>query len=235
MPGRVSYVRCKSFAVRHVIASPSHPPLFALLSSVYGRWTWHIEFGDEPPAPPTGHTTIDGSAVDGSPVDGSAVDGSGVHLHDTLNQTILDKVIPTTTTDEIAARTSTGTSPVPDFRYPLILQGAALPSARTMIETCPPDQRQSVLDEIDAMQALGKVLRPLGLLKSLASKAAMGQFFPNHSLPNAPGSAAKQRRDCVKSDSLISTHAAPRSLAPVSEQGRETIARLRNRFKIGRN
>lgn len=113
----------------------------------------------------------------------------------------------------------------------MILQGDAFLSARGFIETCPPDQRQAVLDEIDAMQALSKVLRPLGLLKSLASKAAMGQFFPNYSLPNAARSAAKERRDCVKSDSLISTHAAPRSLVPVSETGRETIARLRQRWK----
>jgi hypothetical protein len=107
-----------------------------------------------------------------------------------------------------------------------------LTSARKVMEICSPDQRQAVLDEIGAMHALGKVVRPLGLLKSLATKAASGQFVPNYSRSNAPQSAAKTRRDFVVSDSPIASQAATRSPSPVSDTGREAIARLRKNFKI---
>ena len=200
-----------------------------------GRWTWHIDFDDEPIAPPDGHSTIDGSAVDGSPVDGSAVDGSGVHLHKTLNQTRLDQLIntTTTTTDGIAACDTTEASSVSEYRYPLILQGTAFPSARRMLETCPPDQRQSVLDEIGAMHALGKVRRPLGLLKALIREAARGQFFPNHSASSAPNPTTTPCRDAEVSHSRPGTQLAFRSPAPISKVGQETLARWRKQLETG--
>jgi len=70
------------------------------------------------------------------------------------------------------------------------------------------------------------------LLKSLATKAASGQFFPNHSLSTGPISVTKQRRDAVVMDSQNESRPATRSPSPVSETRRETIARLRKNFKV---
>jgi hypothetical protein len=200
-----------------------------------GRWTWHIDFDDEPRAPPDGHSTIDGSAVGGSPVDGSAVAGSGVHLHNTLNQTRLDQLINTTTTTTggIEACNTTRASSVSECRYPKILQGGALPSARRMLDACPPDERQAVLDEIAAMHALGKVRRPLGLLKALIREAAKGQFFPNHSASSSPNPTTTPRRDAEVSHSGPATQPAFRSPAPISKVGQETLARWRKQLKTG--
>jgi hypothetical protein len=202
-----------------------------------GRWTWHIDFDDEPLAPTGGHLTIDGSAVDGSPVDGSAVDGSGVHLHKTLNQTRLDQLINKTTTTTVgaAASNTTAGSSGSEYQYPEILQGTAFPSARRMLETCTPDKRQSVLDEIGAMHAVGKVRRPLGLLKALIREAARGQFFPNHSASNAPSPTTKPRRGGEVSDPLPSAQSSSRVPKPVSDLGRETLARWRKRMETEGN
>ncbi len=197
-----------------------------------GRWMWRVELSDEPSCPTGGRATMDGSADGGSPVDGSAVDGSGVHLLNTLNYSRLDQSIPTTTSEGSAAGKAQESSSATVVRYPSFLEGEILSSAREVMETCPLEKRQSVLDEIGAMHALGKVLRPLGLLKSLATKAASGQFSPNYSRSNAPQSAAKTRREVVVLDSPIGIQTATRSPSPVSETGRETIARLRKNFKI---
>lgn len=195
-----------------------------------GRWMWRVELSDEPSSPTSGHATIDGSAVGGSPVD-----GSGVHLLNTLNYSRLDQSVPTTTSEGSAAGEANGSSSVADVRYPIFLDGEMLTSARKVMEICPPDQRQAVLDEIGAMHALGKVLRPLGLLKALATKAASGLFVPNYSRSNAPQSAAKTRRDFVVPDSPIGRKSATRSPSPVSKIGLETFARLRRDLKIDSN
>lgn len=114
-----------------------------------------------------------------------------------------------------------------DIRYPSILQGEILSSARGVIETCPPDQRQAVLDEIGAMHARGKLHSPFGLLKALVHKAAIGQFFPNLSVSMDSKSATKQRSDALLSRSAAGADSSTSSPAPASEIGRETLARLR--------
>ena len=145
-----------------------------------GRWTWHIDFDDEPIAPPDGHSTIDGSAVDGSPVDGSAVDGSGVHLHNTLNQTRLDQLIntTTTTTDGIAACDTTGASSVSEYRYPVILQGTVFPSARRMLDDLSPRPTTGGTgrDGCDACPRQGA--QAIGLAQSPDSRSGQGTVLP---------------------------------------------------------
>jgi len=54
-----------------------------------------------------------------------------------------------------------------EVQYPDILKGGYLTGTRQLIEACPPEQRQLVLDEIGAMHARRKVRSPLSLLKSL--------------------------------------------------------------------
>jgi hypothetical protein len=192
-----------------------------------GRWTWRIEFSDTPVPASGGSSTIDDSAVDGSPVGGSAVDGSGVDLVNTLNNYIVDKLIPTTTSEGSAASNTEGSSSAMDIQYPLFLQAEILSSARKVIELCPPDQRQAVLDEIGAMHARGKVRSPLGLLKALVHKAATGQFVPSLSVSMQSKFATKQPRDALVACSAAGANSAPRPPAPASEIGRETLSRLR--------
>ena len=146
-----------------------------------GRWAWHVELSD---APVSLHRspTIDGSAVDGSATDGSAVDGSGVDLLNTLNNSRIDNLRTTTTTEPKPTENAVVVVPVMELQYPDILQGGYLTPATQLIQSCPSDQRQAVLDEIGAMQALGKVRSPLGLLRSLVGAAKRGEFTPNYSL-----------------------------------------------------
>jgi hypothetical protein len=144
-----------------------------------GRWGWRVDLSDTP-VPLHRTSTIDGSAVDGSATDGSADDGSGVDLLNTLNNSRLDKLIPTTT--EAGASEKAVAVVSVEVRYPQVLQGGHLKSARQLIEACPVEQRQAVLDELGAMHARGKVRSPLGLLRALTDKARRGEFSPHHSL-----------------------------------------------------
>jgi len=116
-----------------------------------GRWAWRVELCDTA-VPFYRSSTIDGSAVNGSAVDGSPVDGQGVDLPNTLNNSRLDKLIPTTTTEPKATE-NTVVVQLMEVQYPDILKGGYLTCTRKLIEACPPEQRQPVLDEIGAIHA----------------------------------------------------------------------------------
>jgi hypothetical protein len=118
-----------------------------------------------------------------------------------------------------------------EIQYPKILQGEFLASARKLIDRCPPEQRQPLLDEIGAMHVRGKVRSPLGLLKSLIDAAGSGQFSPNHSLRVHSGSSTKGQSGARVRQPVTDVKAAPNSLVPMSEIGRETLSRLREKLK----
>lgn len=192
-----------------------------------GRWVWHIEFSDRPDT-----ATIDGLAVDGSAVDGSAVDGQGVDILQTQDYSRLDNSIPTTT--PAAAATAPGDEAVvvgfiAEIKYPEALAGPLLVSAQKLIEDCPAEQRQAVLDEIGAMDAHGTVKSPLGLLSSLVRKAKSGEFMPNHGLACHP----RQRTAAPWHERQSVTQRTQHSPAPValSEIGHRTLQRLREKWK----
>jgi hypothetical protein len=117
-----------------------------------GRWAWRIELKD------TAVPFHRSSTIDGSAVDGSAVYGQGVDLLHTLNNSRLDKLIPTTTTEPKA--TENAVVPLMEVHYPDILMGGYLACTRQLIEACPLDQRQPVLDEIGAMHARARCAAP---------------------------------------------------------------------------
>ena len=197
-----------------------------------GRWVWHVELSDAP-VPLHRSPTIDGSAVDGS-----ATDGSGVDLLNTLNHSILDKSIPTTTTTTTTTTTRAAAPekavvvvPVMEVRYPQILQGAYLKSARKLIEACPPEQRQAVLDEIGAMHARGKVHSALGLLRSLVDRAKRGKFSPNYSLSVDRISSSKFRSPVHSGQPSIDTRTASKGSVPVSEIAPRLLADWREKWK----
>jgi hypothetical protein len=195
-----------------------------------GRWVWRIEFS-ETPAPLHGEiATMTGSAVDGPAAGGPPVDGQGVDLLNTLNNSRLDYSTPTTTAAGDEKSDAVVVAPVMEIRYPPVLQGEFLASARKLIDECPPEQRQPVLDEIGAMHARGRVRSPLGLLKSLVDKAGNGQFLPSRSMPVHPESLTKNSSSTFK-HSLTGSNSAPKPPAIASEIGRETLSRLRERLK----
>jgi len=198
-----------------------------------GRWFWRVDFHGEPNLTQGREdlATMDGSAVDGSAVDGSPVDGQGVDLLNTLNNSRVDYSIPTTTTaagDEDSE--AVVVAPTMAIQYPKILQGDFLDAARKLIERCIPEQRQPILDEIGAMHAKGRVRSPLRLLKSLVDKAGSGHFFPNHSLSD-PRSTVQGGSGAGVRQPPTDAVATPKSLVPVSEIGRQTLSRLREKLK----
>jgi hypothetical protein len=194
-----------------------------------GRWAWRVELSDAP-MPSHRSPTMDGSAVDGSATDGSAVDGSGVDLLNTLNHSILDKLIPTTT-QAAAPEKAVVVVPVMEVRYPQILQGEYLESARKLIEACPPEQRQAVSDEIGAMHARGKVHSPLGLLRSLVERAKRGEFSPNYSLSVDRKSSSKSRSPVHSGQPSTDIRTASKGPVPVSEIAPRLLADWREKWK----
>jgi hypothetical protein len=196
-----------------------------------GRWVWRIEFSDTPEPAQRDTAAMDGSAVDGRAAGGSPVDGQGVDLLDTLNNSRLEQSRPTTTARGEAKANGVVVASMMEIRYPPLLHGKFLASARRLIDGCPPEQRQAVLDEVDAMHRHGQVRSPLGLLKSLVDKAGVGQFLPNYSVSVAPGSSTKISSGARADRSLTGDDPAPRPSALASDIGRETLSRLREKLK----
>jgi hypothetical protein len=188
-----------------------------------GRWAWQIELSD---AAVPFHRS---STMDGSAVDGSAVDGQGVDLPNTLNNSRLDKLIPTTTT-EPKASDKAAVVPLMEIQYPEILKGGHLTGALKLIESCPPGQRQPVLDEIGAMHARGKVRSPLGLLKSLIEKAKSGGFSPNYSLSANRSSSMELRVPLHARQSSTNVSTASKVPVPVSEIAPRLLANWREKW-----
>jgi hypothetical protein len=196
-----------------------------------GRWVWRIEFSDTPAFLHADACTTDGSSVDGSAAGGPPVDGQGVDLLHTLNNSRLDHLRPTTTAAGDAKADAVEVAPMIEIRYPPVMHGKFLASARKLIDGCPPEQRQAVLDEVDAMHRQGQVRSPLGLLKSLIDKARVGQFLPNYSVLVPPGSSTKSRSGTRVDRSLTGADPAPKPPALASDIGRDTLSRLREKLK----
>lgn len=195
-----------------------------------GRWVWCVELRDssEPRSAPA---TVDGSAVDGSPVDGSAVDGQGIGLSNTLSSMRSDFIEPTTTTTPAtAAKANTEpvvVVPMMEIRFPECLKERLLPSARHLIDACPSEYRQAILDEIGAMHAAGKVSYPIGLLRSLIESAKGGRFVPNRSLTVPPPGSIRTIPEARPKPITP----PPGRLEPLSDIGERTLSQLRERLK----
>ncbi len=178
-----------------------------------GRWAWHVELSDAP-APLHRRPTID---------------GSGVNLLNTLNNSRVDKLIPTTTTEPKTTENAVVVVPLMEVQFPEILQGAYLTRARKLIEESPAEQRQAVLDEIGAMHAFGKVRSPLGLLRSLVGKAKTSEFTPNYSLRVKQNSPSKVQTAARGPKPSTQSQPASGPLVPGSEIADRTIGELRER------
>jgi hypothetical protein len=145
-----------------------------------GRWRWHAVFSLIPRRLTVDGLAVNGPAVDGSTVDGSAVNGKPVDIkhteedntvrNNTRDQTILNKTAPESGGVAIDSESS--------IDLPECLRGPQRAAAKKLLVGCPVADRQSVLDEIAAMDAQGRVRRPLGLLRKLLENATAGTFTP---------------------------------------------------------
>ena len=115
---------------------------------------------------PVDGVSADGAAVDGGPADNQDQKGSTTSVIPKKNQTSGSKPGP------LNAELSDGLV----FRTPLL--GEPLADARGLIADAPSTMRQAVLDEVTAMYLHRGVKSPLGLLKTLVTKAKAGHFEP---------------------------------------------------------
>lgn len=171
-----------------------------------GRWLWRSVFTAT-------SLTTDALAVDGSSVDGSTVDGKGVDLYQTDNyiRRIHSKLNHPTAGNAQEAVGSTG-----EAVLPAVLTGTYRASARALMRTCPPEQRQAVLDEVAALHGRSAITgSPIGLLHRLVERANQGTFRPSHGI---------RYGEEGRKASHANSHSAERPSAS-SQRGPEHIAR----------
>ena len=129
---------------------------------------------------------------------------------------------PSTTTTADTATVSATTVIVPEYEFPPALQGAELKSARVLLERCPAECRQVVLDEVAGIAGRGALRRsPLGLLRKLVQCAIEGTFVPSRRTalevrrgPNKPAVPQEPRRDA---------NPGPRAGGDIAKQALATI------------
>ena len=179
-----------------------------------GRWIWDYAF-----RPTAVVSTIDALSVGGSPVDGSTVDGKGVDITQTLNNSRSDNsILNKTTTTTPAAEPVVVAADLVEVHYPDCLAVRRLASARKLIAHCPPEYRQAVLNELDAMLRDGVVRHPMGLLNQLIESAKEGRFVPNRSLVESPTGAASDGSLASDAGSACSASSQPPVRSEIAEQ-----------------
>lgn len=154
-----------------------------------GRWAWRSCLN------PTRQvaSTIDGSAGDGPAVDGDTVDGKGGDLLQT--ELIQKKTYSKRTTTTAQPRDSNpsaqdvGVVSVNPLQFPEMLAGDAQRLANNLMQQCPAELRQAVLDQVSVYQQQGTLRKPLGLLYRLVQRAKVGEF-----IASMPG--VRQRKVC---------------------------------------
>src|ERR1700690_2085368 len=141
-----------------------------------GRWVWRSCLN----ARGLVASTIDGSAGDGPAVDGVTVDGKGGDLLQT--ELIQKKTYSKRTTTTAQPRDSNpsaqdvGVVSVNALQFPEVLAGDAQRLANTLMQQCPAELRQAVLDQVSVYQQQGTLRNPLGLLYRLVQRAKVGEF-----------------------------------------------------------
>ena len=185
-----------------------------------GYWIWRSVF-------PAVSPTIDGLAVGGSAVDGSSTDGKGVDINHTpittdgFNSNAIN--LQASAQDVSAGQAGVGLDN--KIQIPKILGGEYLTSAQTLLKTCPPEQRQAVLDEVAAVHHRAALRgSPIGLLHSLVQRAKAGTFIPSYAIPYRE----KQRREARERELLLERRSRSPTTGPVpvGTIAHQTLARL---------
>jgi hypothetical protein len=137
---------------------------------------------------------------------------------------------PSTTTGRDTPST-TSTVVVHKLEYPEILKNGQLESARQVLERCPLECRQLVLDELAGIALHRGVRSPLGLLRQLVQAVVDGRFEPNRGIEitqqrrrrAAAAKAARQRAGIGSA----ADRAAPVGPQPISEVAERALQQLR--------
>lgn len=149
----------------------------------------------------------------------STIDGKGVDIIHTLNTSRSDnsKHNKTTTTTP-AAKPVVVVADLVEVHYPKCLAKRRLAAARKLIAQCPPEHRQAVLDELDAMIRDGVARHHMGLLHELIQSAKKGLFVPNRSLVGSPTRVASNGSPTTVNDSAPSASSRPQVRSEAAEQ-----------------
>ena len=114
---------------------------------------------------------------------------------------------------------------IDNLQFPEVLTGDAQRLAISLIEQCPNELRQAVLDQIAVYQQQGNVRSPLGLLYRLVQRAKIGEFI-------AAGMTVRRRREQLKERESIAQKIDAVSVGPrpASEIVKEKIVALRQKW-----
>lgn len=183
-----------------------------------GQWIWEFTF------------TPVASAMDGFPVHGETGDGNADRgetgggksgdIQQTLNQFREENIQTTTTTAQLNRATDSWrlhfSSEIPSECHNSVLR---------VLDGCPIQHRQSVLDEVAGV-ILEKKLRsnPVALLRRLVALAAEGGFTP------AAGIQIRRRRELAQAPPTERDDQSARHTAESSELARRHIAKLREQL-----
>lgn len=194
-----------------------------------GRWIWDIEFSDTPINSQATDFTMGGFTGSGSAVDGATVDGGGVDILHTQIQVRLNKIKLKPTTAE-SERKSEPVVDMFEIRFPEFLRGQFQRSAQALIESCPSEHRQAVLDEMVGINAKDGIKSPLGLLRTLVERAKIGQFNPSQTTNYRQRRWQESREG--KRQLEHRQHQVPTQPVSVSEIGFQVLSGLRERYAM---
>lgn len=187
-----------------------------------GRWTWHVTFTPSPEIVTRAGFAGSGSASHAFAGSGLSVRGKPGHKEVPSSVTT---GIKTTTTDGNQASISTrqrkkapaackaGSVQIEELHYP---QGSAreLSVLKRLIESCPAESRQDVLDEVEANRRAGAITRGIvPLTEALVNKVKDGEFAlsAGHGIQESRDKSASHHRAYAASVNFIG------ALMPMSE------------------
>lgn len=117
-----------------------------------------------------------------------------------------------------------------NLRYPDLFGGDERNAAKRILEKCPAEERQSVLDEVAGLADRGAVRHPMGLLRRLVDRARQGDFTPSAAIEYA----RKLQRESEARVRMAKEHAEQerRSSPEAREAAREALANIRHRLAL---
>lgn len=103
----------------------------------------------------------------------------------------------------------------PPLAFPRELSGPRQAAAQKLLQQCPWELRQLVLEEVAGSIAAGKVRNPLGLLRKLVEVAHQGKFVPAVRRRQVPLNQANWPRNNSNPDCLASENAGQQALKEI--------------------
>lgn len=115
-----------------------------------------------------------------------------------------------------------------DLDWPVLFDGVAQVSASQILQNCPPEDRQNLLDEVAGLADRGNVRHPIGLLRKLVERAQQGQFVPAAALDHQRKRQSETRTIQTRNEEQ---QRRQQQSAPETQQAVRThLARLRQQL-----